>query len=338
MLIEAARARIVSSGLPPMIAGRAAGVLDSMASIRSLPAAHLQQFDAISQSLIANAANEEAAHLAGSLVLARVCVRNTVDTIKKFENDPGCNTMIRNSLESLRKRVAFAIENIHKFSFCCDLPILFCADPSYETGYYASTLGTVLHTDWFLRRPERFADVDVVEVIGRLDRKVVAGTSNDFPYKSTISINGGFLDDFLKYGMYLPGIFVHEERHIRNNYLWGHVFQMQDISDGFKQFRAEDTGLHSDRTRSNLIGEIDANLEEIRFFLEESGSSTDRSELERIDLKFQNMEEWARLVRSEIDPFRPMDPYEPLDPPLQDLLTQLESDMEMLHKEMPSGV
>ncbi len=322
MLIESARTTILSSGLPLRIRDRAAGVLDRMSSIRAMSSAHLPRLDAISDKLLNSS---DAGRLARSLVLANVCVRDMADTAENFRDDPARDIRLKSSIDVLEKRVDYAVDSAHDFFFPFDRPILFWGG-SYKTDQYAQALEQVFRTGWFQKRPDRFFDVDVVEIVDRLDGKVTAGVSSDLPYRSTISISGEATCGLLRYPLSVSKIFVHEERHIRNNYVMGRAFRLQDISDGFKSFRSEDTGLHSDRTRSNLVGEIDANLEDIRFFLEECGPYPDRYELENIICQFQRMEKWAELIRTDIDPFCPMDPYEPLDPPLNEMLIKLESD------------
>lgn len=329
MLIESVRTTILSSGLPLRIKDRAAGVLDRMSSLREMSSAHLPRLDAVSEKLLNSS---DADRLAGSLVLADVCVRDMISTAENFRDDQDRDIRLRSSVDVLEKRADYAANFVHEFSFPFDRPILFCGD-SHKIWQYAPVLERIFSTGWFQKRQDRFSDVDVVEIVDRLDGKVAAGASSDLPYRSTISISWEATCGLLRYPLYVPKIFVHEERHVRNNYVLGRVFHLQDISDGFKRFRAEDTGLHSDRTRSNLIGEIDANLEDIRFFLEECGPHPDMDELNTVARQFQRIEKWTGLVRTDIDAFRPMDPYEPLDPPLDEMLIKLGSDAATLKEE-----
>lgn len=328
----------MSSDLPFRIRDRAVEVIGQIEDIRAIASGfsgtgsdQAARLDGITAGLLGNVEQKGAEELAKAMVLSRVCVREFIQKARQFEKDPGLHTKINIALDLFKQRTEYASGKINGLSFALDRPILFDLEESANPAIYPVSLARVLNSGWIGSRPGRFSDVDLVEASRSIDHAIVASVDNHVPNISTIFINAFHETEFLKHEGCLARLFVHEERHVSNAYARGGEYFLQDVMDGFRTFPAKDTGLNSDRTRSNLVDEIDAGIEDMKFTFEEGAPVADRHELEYMDHKCRKMKIWAGLIRMEYDKNYPMNPLDPLDEPLSSLFNDLEPQISRMH-------
>ncbi len=327
---------VANSGLPSAIKARSAEIspvflkaaelsLTARSTVHNIP----ERFAAATEGLFAGQGSRDAEALAKTMILSRSCIRDFVRTAERLKGEDTRDALLSDSLSDLERAVRGQCGKLQEYSFAPDIPMLLACRPQFDSGLYFSAIREVLGSSWFSVRQERFRDVDIVSVVGNLEHGICGGTVDSPAERGTIFIAGNYQERYSRNRTFLQRLLVHEERHIYGYYNLADMFFLQDVADGFKTFRSQETGLPGERTRTNLIGEMHAGIEDLQYLTEECPSPP-KKDLSAALLHCLKMRKWADLIRLDIDPFRPMDPYDPLEEPLNAFFCGLVSGLSLL--------